>query len=194
LSAELVGSMSKPDACDNFVFTGTLIEQPGAGTWELDSCPCDADCDAVDPYTFTTSFFGEGAPELPAMPACPQIEIYRDMQCNVVGVAVRDLGNASAPVWWAATHDTFVPGFEWLSSQLFDEQLCSDGDDDGPVVTGHAIRWGIDSQVIELAPGESGVLEATPVGAIEIHNGNASSSVLEGEEDVSDPSYVVVVQ
>jgi hypothetical protein len=192
LSAELTGSLSMPGDCDNFVFTGELIEQPGANTWALDSCPCNADCDAVDPYTFTISFSGEGAPELPAMPACPQIELYRDAQCDVVGVVVRDLGNGNAPVWWSTARNTSIPGFEWLSNQIFDEQLCSDGDDDGPVVTGHAIRYAHDEATIELRPGESGMLESTPLGTIEIHNGNASSFV--GEDIGSYPSYVVVVQ
>jgi hypothetical protein len=192
LSAELTGSLSMPGDCDNFVFTGELIEQPEASTWTLDSCPCTADCESPDPHTFTISFSGEGAPELPAMPTCPQIELYRDAQCDVVGVVVRDLDDGNTPVWWSAARNTGIPGFEWLSNQIFDDQLCSDGDDDGPVTTGHAIRYAHDEATIELRPGESGMLESTPLGTIEIHNGNATSFV--GDEHETYPSYVVVVQ
>lgn len=194
LSVELIGSMSMPGACEDLVFTGSLIEPSGASSWELDSCPCNADCDAIDPHTFSASFLGEGQPVLPAMPTCPQIELYRDAQCEIVSVVVRDVGLDSALVWWATRPDTLIPGFEWLINQLFDEQLCSDGDDDGPVEIGHAIRYAYDGASVELRPGESGTIQSTPVGTIQIHNGNASSRELEGEDVAPYPSYVVVVQ
>src|SRR4029079_19536313 len=111
LEIDLVGSMSMAGGRENFVFPGQSFEETSPGVWQLDSCPCGAACDESDPYTFTMTFFGEGAPAFPNMPMCPQIELYRDVQCSIAAVVVRDLADESAPVWWAAKRDEVVPGF-----------------------------------------------------------------------------------
>jgi len=194
LAVDLSGSMSMPGDCQDFVFTGETFEQISPGIWALDSCPCNADCEEADPHTFALIFYGEGAPEFPTMPACPQIQLNRDQNCDIESVVVRDLADGNSPVWWAAAHNSSaIMDFLWFKYQLFGEQLCSDGDDDGATVIGHGIRYFADDETpVELYPGESAVLANTPLGPIEVHNGNASSMI---GEDVMEPlSYMAVVQ
>jgi hypothetical protein len=185
--AELEGAASPLDSCESITFTGELIEQVDAGTWALDSCPCDADCDAPDPYELRIGFFDGPGPELPPLPACPQIELQRNESCQITALVIRDLSSANTPQWWASHHAELATGFEWLQTQLYGEQTCAPG------VTGHGVHFDAGDSGVDIVPGGAGQLTSTPLGAVNIWLGQARSYT-EGEPAQGPLSYIAIVQ
>ena len=53
-----------------------------------------------------------------------QIELFRDADCDIVGLVVSDAQAASEPMWWLASYDAVLPGFEWLRNQYVDQFVC----------------------------------------------------------------------
>jgi hypothetical protein len=170
MTASFIGARQPPEACSDYVFTGTLVAQHENGLVQLDSCPCDAVCDSPDPYELQLSW--DGHPPTPDFPGCPQIELFRAANCDIVGFVVRDAQDPSAPNWWMASPDAVLPGFEWLSTQFVDQQICLPADDD-VLRFDHSVRYAHEGDGIVLQPGETGILPDTPLGELVIAHGNA---------------------
>ena len=102
----LIGELSPPDGCQDFTFTGQLVTET-PGVYQLDACPCGAQCLVPDPYTLTVNL--PDAALLPNMPACPIIFFRRDPEtCEPASVVVRD-GMQDLGPGWAASHQDHAP-------------------------------------------------------------------------------------
>jgi hypothetical protein len=152
----LVGSQSPPNGCNDHVFTGTL-ENGGGGVWNLDACPCGAQCLVPDPYAMT--IVGAAVEMLPNVPMCQKIEIRRNMDCEIVSMTISNLNDDEKPVWIGSREDVEPGTVDELdvSSVLFG--VCDCPDCDPPTLYELAFDWQGDDLV--LAEGDQGVLPAS---------------------------------
>lgn len=90
VEATLVHVGDPPPPCGTLEFIGSNYEMNTGPVYNLDGCPCNSDCFAPDPWTFTLDV-PDGA-FLPAvMPICPRIVVERQMSkkgCELVGVTI----------------------------------------------------------------------------------------------------------
>lgn len=90
IDADLV-HVGNPMACGALEFAGQN-PAPGVGpVYELDGCPCGANCLKPDPWTLTLDVPLDWLPGI--LPACPRIVVERQMGkggCELVGVAIWD--------------------------------------------------------------------------------------------------------
>jgi hypothetical protein len=151
----LVGSQAPPGSCNDHVFTGTL-QNGGGGNWNLDACPCGAQCLLPDPYTLGVVLPDPGM--LPDVPLCPKIEMRRNADCEVVSITISDLGNDETPVWIGSREDVEPGTVDELdvNAELFG--VCECPDCDPPTLYDLAFDWLGESLV--LAEGEQDVLVA----------------------------------
>ena len=106
LDAILVHDGNPPPPCGTFVFDGGQNINMDAGpVYHLDGCPCNSDCFAPDPWTFTLVVPDEALPAI--MPVCPRIVVERQMSkqgCELVGVSIYEAENDDWP------HPYYVAG------------------------------------------------------------------------------------
>jgi hypothetical protein len=99
LDAVLVHDGFPPPPCGTFEFTGQNIVMDAGPVYHLDGCPCDNDCFAPDPWTFTLDVPFDALPAV--MPICPRIVVERQMSkagCELVGVTIDELQNKDWPL------------------------------------------------------------------------------------------------
>jgi|GEM_PF-4472221 len=171
VSFALTGADAPPDSCSDFAFTGSVVGPGQAGIINLDSCPCNVLCVVPDPYLLTYE-----VPDLalaPDMPTCPMIQVRRDPEtCEPVSIVIKDLTDASRPVWVASLEATGVLDLGELDVEAIDSIPCPDGDQWG-------IEFGWADNSVVVAQGESGNLP-TDDGDWSLHN-FASTDTPEGE-------------
>lgn len=99
--AELV-HVGEPVPCGPLEFTGQLVSDPKGPIWQLDACPCGADCLVPDPWTLTMQAPAEW---LPTLPACPRIVVDRQMGfggCQFAAVSIWDSQQPNGPAFYHA--------------------------------------------------------------------------------------------
>ncbi len=103
VDATLVHLDNPPPPCGTLTFEGRLDGPDGGPTYQLDACPCGANCLVADPWSFTIDV-PEMLPEW--MPMCPRIVVQRQlskMGCELVGAAIFDTQAPDQPFWVAGS-------------------------------------------------------------------------------------------
>lgn len=98
VEATLVHDGFPPPPCGTFEFVGQNQVMDMGPVFHLDACPCDSDCFAPDPWTFTLDVPAEALPAV--MPICPRIVVERQMGkqgCELVGVTILETQNQDWP-------------------------------------------------------------------------------------------------
>ncbi|MFV8756228.1 hypothetical protein ACNOYE_37245 [Nannocystaceae bacterium ST9] len=161
----LVGSQALPNSCNDHTFTGTL-EGGGNGNWNLDACPCGANCLIPDPYTL--SIITPSLDTLPNVPSCPKIEMRRNADCEVVSIVISDLAQNEAPVWIGSREDIdpgSVPELD-ASAELFG--VCECPDCDPPTLYDMRFDW--EAESIVVSEGSTGVVADWDATVISSHH------------------------
>ena len=153
IDAVLQGSMQPQGACGDFTFTGTLLGG-GPAIWNLDACPCGAQCLVPDPYTLTLTV--PDAAMLPDTLMCPQIEIRRDPNtCELRSLVIRDLDNAERPEWIAGREAVAPAGVAELEVAAVNTTICLDFEQS-------ALEFGWNDATVVVSQGDSDTLTADP--------------------------------
>jgi len=84
--------------CGVVEFLGTNTGDSAGPVYDLDGCPCGANCLKPDPWTLTLDLPKEWLPG--KLPACPRIVVERQKSkqgCELVGVTIWDTQDADPP-------------------------------------------------------------------------------------------------
>lgn len=153
-----------PPPCGTIEFIGQNQAMSPGPVYALDGCPCNSDCFAPDPWTFTLDVPQGNLPHM--MPICPRIVVERTMSkqgCELVGVTIFETENQDIPVPWYIAGSLLGPPAA-AAADLEIEQLtvetcadcpgcCNDGER-------YDLRFTAFNSEITLAEGEVGVFDA----------------------------------
>jgi hypothetical protein len=156
--------LDMPKGCGLLEFTGRL-DQAGDGEWNLDACPCGAECLVPDPWLLTVQAPGGWLPEVPM---CLRIVLettssFAPDTCELSGLAIWDLGQPAAPPVYVAGGSPpaldAVTEFS-VSSELVETCACDGccGDDES-----YRFDFAAGDEVLTLAETDQGALNVGDV-------------------------------
>jgi hypothetical protein len=162
LDAILVHDGKPPPPCGTLEFTGQNVVMSPGPVYALDGCPCNSDCFAPDPWTFTLMVPPDNLPQ--QMPVCPRIVVERTMSkqgCELVGVTIYELDNDDIPVPWYIAGSLLGPPAAAPDLEL--EQTTVETCADCPGCCNDGERYDLEftffGDMLTLAEGEEGVLD-----------------------------------
>lgn len=135
----LVGPELPEDSCENFAFEGQVVSAAldgGAGSYEIDACPCGESCPEAKRYTLSVEV--PAAELLPSMGACVSVSILRVFEGCEPGLLT--LADEAGQDYYFASHMEIVHLESLWSSvlgtnprecaegHLYDLQINNEGD------------------------------------------------------------------
>ena len=161
LDAALVHIDNPPPPCGTFEFSGQNVAMDTGPVYNLDGCPCDSDCFAPDPWTFTLDVPAKALPAV--MPICPHIIVERQMSkqgCELIGVTIYELQNNDWPLPYYVAGSLLGPpqaAADDLKVTQDSVEMCAcDGCCNPP--ERYDLEFEIEGEALSLAEGEMGVL------------------------------------
>lgn len=160
IEASLAHLGEPPPPCGTLEFSGqNQADSPGP-VYQLDGCPCGANCLKPDPWTFTIDAPLDWQPG--KIPACPHIVVQRQMGkagCELVGVSIWDAQADNAPAVYHA--GSLLGPIDAAAAELKTEAIVAE-ECDCDNCCNSPVRWDLKftalGKSLTLAEGDDGQL------------------------------------
>jgi hypothetical protein len=143
------------------------------GVWQLDACPCGANCLVPDPYTLTMVL--PDAALLPDQVSCPKIEMVKNADCEVESIVIRDLDDGESPQWVGSHAKSSPASLPQFTVEATNGTQCVDYQQ-------YALHFSLGDDSLNLSQGQGGMLgddwQAENESSMEDANGDAYSWIL----------------